>query len=148
MEACTLILLLLLLIILCIDNKNLENFKPNEEIFYNCPGKYTRGETNYLSSLNYQDNPSEGFYSHLLKLTNETKNKNYFNSTLCKEKQEYNDKYNLDNKIIDFENNTEGSLIDPMYKYPHPKDNYSILYTNKITEDMLYYKEKESSLGK
>ena len=143
METHTLILLIIFLILLFTDNKEIETFKPNEEIFYNCPGKYTKGETNYSSSLNYQENPSDGFYSHLLKMTNEKKDKDYFKSTLCKEKKEFNDKYMTDNKIIDFENNVEDSLIDPFYKYPHPKDNHSILHTDSIQEDMLYQKEKE-----
>ena len=143
METYTLILLILFLILLSTDNNIFETFKPNDEKFYNCSGKYTKGETNYLSSLNYQENPSKGFYSHLLKMSNEKLNKNYFKSTLCKEKKEFNDKYMTDNKIIDFENNVEDSLIDPFYKYPNPKDNHSILYTDSIQEDMIYQKEKE-----
>ena len=137
------ILLLIILILIFTENKNIETFKPNEEVFYNCQGKYTKGETNYLSSLNYQENPSEGFFTHLLKMTNEKKDKDYFKSTLCKEKKDFNDKYMTDNKIIDFKNNIEDSLIDPFYKYPNPKDNYSILYTNDIQEDMVNQKEKE-----
>ena len=76
-------------------------------------------------------------------MTNEKRDKDYYKSTICKEKKEFNDKYMTDNKIIDFENNVEDSLIDPFYKYPHPKDNYSILHTDSIQEDMLYQKEKE-----
>jgi hypothetical protein len=146
METCTLILIIFILILILTENKDIESFKPNDEVFYNCAGKYTKGETNYLSSLNYQEKPSEGFFSHLLKMTDERKDKDYFKSTLCKEKKEFNDKYMTDNKIIDFENNIEDSLIDPFYKYSHPKDNYSILYTEEIQDDMVHQKEKEINL--
>ena len=53
----------------------------------------------------------------------------------------------INNKIIDYQDNTDEGLPDPFDKYPNPKDNYSILYSTEIQDQMLKQK-KSQTFGK
>tara|TARA_Y100000996_G_C22237243_1_gene526189 strand:- start:25 stop:459 length:435 start_codon:yes stop_codon:yes gene_type:complete len=144
MILCSLILLIIFSILLFSEN-NTEHFMPNEEKFIICPNKFTKVNNNYSNTLNYIDEPKDGFYTHLLKLSNEKKDNNYFQSTICDQHKDFNDKINYNNKIIDSQNNNDIIPIDPLYNYPHPKNNNSILYPTKYQQDMLIQKQKDYS---
>lgn len=141
METHTFILLVFFLILIFTNDNRIETFKPNEEIFSSCSGKHTKGETYYLNSLNYQEKDSNKFFQALLKTTGENKNKNYFGTPICEKKHEFKDNYMVNNKIIDYQDNTDEGLPDPFDKYAHPKDDSSILYSTEIQDQMLKQKK-------
>ena len=133
----TFILLVLFLILIFTDKNRIETFKPNEMVFNSCSGKHTKGETYYLNTLNYQEKDSNKFFGELLKKTGENKKKDYFKTPICDKKHDFKDNYMINNKIIDYKDNTDEGLPDPFDKYPNPKDNYSILYSTEIQDQIL-----------
>lgn len=136
---------LFMIIILLLDFfNNVENFVPNQTQFGVCNDPQGKGETYYQSFKNNIGKPLDGFFSWIVRATNEKNLSHFFKPPKCYGSNDKNNNYFNDNKIIDISNNTWKPLSDPFYKYQSHKDNYAVMFDDSMTEDFL--KQKNNNI--
>ena len=126
-----------LVIFLLYNPTMVEGFKPNEDQFLICNDKLSKGETNYVKDKNKILGPLQGFYSSIIKLTEEKKNHQYYKSPNCISSKKIKNNYFNDNKVIDHSKNNWKPPLDPFDKFAKPDNNDSILYPDNYLEDMI-----------
>lgn len=132
--------LVFLVIILLYKPNKIEGFTPNEFQFSICT--LPNGQMNYIKEKNKVLGPLKGFYSSLLKLTEEKNNPRYYKSPKCMNIKITKNNYFNDNKVIDHSKNNWNPPINPFDTYASPNNNNSILYPKNFLEDMVYQHER------
>jgi|TARA_Y100000389_G_C17433240_1_gene503985 hypothetical protein len=127
--------LIFLVVILLYKPSTIEGFKPNEYQFLNCNG-------NYVKEKNIILGPLKGFYSSIIKLTEEKNNPRYYKSPKCITSKRIKNNYFNNNKVIDHSKNNWTPPLDPFDKYTNPENNDSILYPENFLEDMIHQHER------
>ncbi|MBG00941.1 MAG: hypothetical protein CL470_01575 [Acidimicrobiaceae bacterium] len=138
------VLFIAFLFMMFLSKSVLEGFRPNEDKFVICKDEITKGETNYTKETNHLKAPLKGFYSSIIKLTEEKNLPNYYQSPHCKSMKSHKNDYFNDNKIIDISNNNWDPPLDPFDKHAKPDDNYSLLYPDEYSDNFEYQHTKEN----
>ena len=102
---------------------NVSNLQPDNTQFK------VMGSTDYKPVINTVNSAYDGFYTSLLKLTNNRNLSQHYTSPISEEKvsKEPNNYFN-DNKVIDHDSNKWKPPIDPFATHAHPVHQYGILY--------------------
>ena len=138
------IFLAILIIVLLYKPSMIEGFKPNEDQFSICDDRSEKGETNYHQEKNLiKENPT-GFYTSLIRLTEEKNNPRYYKSPKCLKSRGFKKNYFNNNKVIDHKNNNWNPPVDPWDTHAKPDNNDSILYSKDLSDDFVYQHEKEN----
>jgi len=115
----------------------IEGFMPDENQYILCGDINSKGETNYIRDKNEIKKPQKGFYSSIIKITNEKNNPRMFKSPKCIKPMKMRNNYFNDNNVIDISKNNWEPPIDPHVNYGKPDDDNSLLYPDDYLDEFV-----------